>query len=362
MRLPATLTSLLYLIISSKNVSAGPLLPKDELQRDIDWVKHLFDRQAPCDGIYCGADRQYCCTGGSTCYTDVGNIAKCGAPTPGAFAAGASSLVYYTTTIVLTNLQTVTSTYSTLIGAPATTTQYLAQSTLICATNQDSCGALCCNHGIETCAGLGSCVSIGAMPTSTPYSAPLRPTGVLTTVVTAIVSPTTTQTFVPAQSGNSTIPIGATGGNSGLSAGAIAGIVIGVLAAVIILILICFCCVLRAGFDAILGIFGLGRKRREERVEITEERYSRRGSGSRRESHTGWFGGGRRTRVEEKKKSSTLAKEGGIIAGIALALAGLWAVLGFRKKQRAKPPRSDVSYTTYTDSYSGAGSSQSECS
>jgi hypothetical protein len=145
-----------------------------------------------------------------------------------------------------------------------------------------------------------------------------------------------------------------------LSGGAIAGIVIGVLAAIVILILICFCCILKTGFDAILGLFGLRNNKRRERVEVTEERYSRHGSvASRRETHTGWFGGGgRRT---EKKKSGGLG-EVGILAAIAVGLAALWACLGLRRRnnEKSRPPRSDASYSYYSDSYSGTGTSQSE--
>jgi hypothetical protein len=135
--------------------------------------------------------------------------------------------------------------------------------------------------------------------------------------------------------------------------------VIGVLAGIVLFILVCFCCVLKTGFDAILDCFGLRDNRRKERVEVTEERYSRHGSASsRRDTHTGWFGGGgRRT---EKKKSGI--GEVGILASIALCLAGLWAILGLRRrnKERARPPRSDVSYSYYSDSYSGQGTSESE--
>lgn len=96
---------------------------------------------------------------------------------------------------------------------------------------------------------------------------------------------------------------------------------------------------------------------------MTEERYSRHGSAaSRRDEHAGWFGGrgGRSTRGTEKKKSGI--GEGGILAAIALGLAGLWAVLGIRRRraERRTAAASDVSYSYYSDSYSGTGTSESE--
>jgi hypothetical protein len=373
MRLPTTLAGLLYLLVSqAQYASSGPLVPRDELERDADWIMHLFDRQAYCGGQYCGTSSQYCCTGGSTCYTDSLTIARCGAPTAGNLAAqNSAGWVYYTTTIVMPELVTVVSTLSTFVGVAATTTQELVQSTAICTVaNQYACGAICCDSG-SYCFALGKCTpSATAAPTTSP-SAPLRQTSGTATTITAVVSVSisTTQTFVtPASTaaitGNGTaITQTSTGG--GLSGGAIAGIVLGVLAGIAILIAVCFCCILKTGFDVILGLFGI-RSRKRERVIETEERtrYSRHGSASsRRDAHTGWFGGGggRSSRVTTEKKRSGIG-EGGILAAIALGLAGLWAVLGIRRRSKEKraPARSDVSYSYYSDSYSGAGTSESK--
>jgi hypothetical protein len=149
-----------------------------------------------------------------------------------------------------------------------------------------------------------------------------------------------------------------------LSGGAIAGIVIGTIAGVILLLLFCFCCIVKAGFDGLLALFGLGNRRNRrsrERVEVVEERYSRHGSGtaSRRDTHTGWFGaGGRPARVTEtrKKKSSGFGGLGAVGAG----LLGLAVVLGLKrrhdKKQMAE--RSDISSSYYTDSYTGTSASK----
>jgi hypothetical protein len=125
--------------------------------------------------------------------------------------------------------------------------------------------------------------------------------------------------------------------------------VVGVLAGIIILLLICCFCVLKASVDTVLGLFGLGK--RKERVTVTEDRYSRH---SGRQQHTGWFSGGGRT---EKRTSNT--KERGILAVIALGLAGLWAALSFKRKNKPKPPPSYASYGTYSDTYSGDSRSKS---
>jgi hypothetical protein len=363
MKLPTTLLPLLCLLASHpQKIFASPLLSRNELQSSWDFVRHLFDRA--CAGTYCGLDSQYCCTGNSICYTDAATIARCAAAT--AVPDGAV-WQFYTTTYVLTNLVTVTSTFSSLMGGAAPTTVYNAASAAVCNVNQYSCGAVCCDPSVETCYAPGKCTPWGAIPATPTYSAPLRGTSGVGTTITAIV--TTTQPFqTPISNTAGTIPtsLQSTTGNS-LSPGAIAGIVIGVIAGVIILIIICFFCVLKAGFDGILGLLGLrdDRRRTSSRTEVIEERYSARGSAagaSRRERHDGWFGGsggGRQTAVVEKRRSS-LAREGGILAAIALGLAGLWAILGLRRKQVVKSSRSDVSYETYTDSYTGTDSNASK--
>jgi len=354
MRLPTTLTGLLCLFVSRAHyASAGPLVPKDELERGVDWIKHLFDRQAYCAGQYCGTSSQYCCTGASTCYTDSLDIARCGAPTFANLDATQAGWEYYTTTIVITSdvLVTIVSTISSMIGVAATTTQELVQSTAICSlAGQQACGAICCDYG-STCYVPGKCIASA-------------------TAAIVSISISTTQTFVtPASTAAASSGIGngtaiteaSTGG--GLSGGAIAGIVIGVIAGIFLLLAVCFCCILRTGVDAVLGLLGLRDNRRKERVVEEEVRYSRHGSASsRRDEHVGWFGGGggRSRKAREKKRSGI--GEGGVLAAIALGLAGLWALLGLQRRRAEKRTvaASDVSYSYYSDSYSGTGTSESE--
>jgi hypothetical protein len=186
------------------------------------------------------------------------------------------------------------------------------------------------------------------------FSAPLRPTSGTATV-------TATGTFLPAVTASgSSLPI-VTTSEKGLSGGAIAGIVIGVIVGIIILLLICFCCIVKAGFDGLLAIFGLGNKKRRytERVE-TVERYSRHGSGtaSRRETHGGWFGGGRPARVTETRKKNSSGFGG--LGAVGAGLVGLAIILGLKRQHDKKEmrERSDIGSSYYTDSYTGTSASK----
>lgn len=327
---------------------------------------------------YCGASNQYCCTAGTVCTTLQNNVASCvaGVATSAAVGvAGGGGWGVYTTTWTETDLVTRTSTYSSSWAAP-TSVAPVAPAPVICNTNlgETSCGPICCASN-QRCASSGQCAAKSSsgdfVATSTAagssYSAPLRPTSGGVSTQTSTASATTTQPFIPpATASGSSLPITSSSGSKGLSPGAIAGIVIGTIAGIILLLLICFCCILRAGFDGLLGLFGLGKRRRRstERVE-TVERYSRHGSGtaSRRDTHTGWFGmGGRRpassrVRVDEKKKSSGFGGLGAVGAG----LIGLAVILGLKRKNDKKPSHaavSDYSSTYYSDSFTGTSASK----
>lgn len=362
MRLPATLLSMLCIA----TVNAGPIVPKDEAKDSWNALKQLFGRQGTCAGTLCGYYNQLCCVNQEKCYTDLQTKAYCATIVPAEtlgsnlVSKGAGEVWSYST-YTTTNARAVTVTTSYYVGAVPTTA--LVVSTANCANAAAQCGANCCDLSYQSCDPLtpGLCINIASTGT---YGAPTRPisSGSPTTVAaTTTRAPTATDTFAPALgTGTSTFtPVPQT---KGLSPGAIAGIVIGVIAAVILLLLICFCCILKAGFDGILALLGLRNRRKTERTEVIEERYSRYGSGtgaSRRNEHKGWFGGGggSKTRVTEKRKSG-LAKEGGILAAIAAGLAGLWLILGSRKKKDHRSNASNVSYETYTDSYTGTSASK----
>lgn len=352
MQLPTSLLSLL--LLSIPHVVEAIIPPRYE-----QLLAALGKRQC---AVPCGYDNAYCCGSDSICYTDSQTRAQCAASTAYASITDGGSGQAYTTTYVQTDLQTITSTY-TVWSQAAATSSYLAQSTAICTSGLISCGAKCCSSG-QVCYALGNCRASSEVGTST-YSAPVRPTSATTTTTNVVV--TTTQAFqTPVGTAGGTYGVTAASTSSGLSGGAIAGIVIGVIAGIILLIAICFCCILRAGFDGLLAIFGLGSKNRSrERTEVIEERYSRYGSragtatASRRDTHAGWFGGGKRaSRPPPPRKSS----EGKVIAGTALGLGALWAVLGLRRKKqeqrRAATVVSEISYSDYTDSYTGTSASE----
>ncbi|KAH8808207.1 hypothetical protein F5884DRAFT_360135 [Xylogone sp. PMI_703] len=370
------LLSLLVTLSSLQPALAGPY-PKDDLHD----IGYSFLQVRDCVA-YCGVYNQYCCTAGQACYTDTNTVAFCGAATPAPSSGGGSGQwVYYTSVFTETDLVVHTSVYSSFVGGAPTTNNNVQQtsSPAICDTSvgQTSCGPICCSSS-QRCAASGQCED--APPggwTSWTYTAsntgtfvpPTRPTS--GTASTATVAVTTTEPFGTAVSATSTstgLAVVSTGGG-GLSGGAIAGIVIGTIAGVILLLLICFCCILRAGWDGLLAIFGLGNRRRETVTEVeTIERYRRgssHGGAASRRTHTGWFGaasgGGRRrptTVVEERKrKSSGFGGLGAVGAG----LLGLAVVLGLKRrhdrKEREKYTETDISSSYYTDSYTGTSAS-----
>lgn len=334
------------------------------------------------DGGNCGSDSQYTCTGSESCstsYDAAGQaIAYCAAATP---TSDSGSLNYgvFTTTYTQTDLVVMTSTYTSSWQDAETTPQSIGGTPTaepaICTSSlgQQSCGVICCAIG-QGCAGPGWCTAtttfytntVTATPAITSGSPPLRRTSGVATV-----SVTTTQPFTPpATASGSTLPIvNHSSGGGGLSGGAIAGIVIGVLAGIGILILICFCCIVRAGFHGVLSLLGLrnnDKKRRTEKIE-TVERYSRHsgsgrtGTASRRDTHSGWFGS-RPNRVEEKRKKSS---GWGGMAAVTAGLVGLAVILGLRRRNKRKEqekrqsrPVSDVSSSYYSYSYTATSASK----
>ncbi|TAQ88327.1 hypothetical protein B7494_g3335 [Chlorociboria aeruginascens] len=358
---PLTLLSLLFLLLAHTNpVEAGPY-PKDNLH-DLGF-SYLQDRSCY---SYCGVDNQFCCSivGETACSTNAADQASCVADT----ATAAVGNVFTTTwTETDTTTRTSTGTRYTAVATPTST--YVAVPTVDCVPTGDeiACGIYCCTSS-QYCATEGQCADINPLSYSSAssaatstFSAPVRPTSGGVSTATSTASATTTQPFgTPVAASGTSIPITTTTGSKGLSGGAIAGIVIGVIAAIIILLLICFCCIVKAGFDGLLAIFGLGkgRRRKTERTE-TVERYSRHGSttASRRDTHTGWFGG-RPTTVSEtrKKRSSGFGGLGAIGAG----LIGLAVILGLKRRhdRKEKVARTEISSSYYTDSYTGTSASK----
>ena len=318
-----------------------------------------------CDS-YCGYGDAYCCSAGQVCTTDAANVAACVAPTAAVAGANDGSWSYYTTTIVdsVETTRVVTTSY---YNAPAATETYLAQSTAVCYAPLISCGTICCASNQE-CYTDGQCRAKDGSNTVTGSPEPTAPVKG-TSVIATTVPITTTQGFVaPVETDGSSSPV-TSEHKSGLSGGAIAGIVIGVIAGVILLLLICACCCLGAGIKGVWGLItGGGKKdsRRGSRVEITEtRRHSTRYGGSaasRRETHGGWFGGavpsksGRDSRYGASAEKHDRHKKEAGLAGLGLALAGMWAAMKFGKKKKEER-RQSASYYSYT-SYTGTSDSE----
>lgn len=222
---------------------------------------------------------------------------------------------------------------------------------------QEACGPICC-AGWQTCVADGQCAAREGYDEpstiivttdgkiTTQYSAPYRVTGTTTVVTTdTVTEDRPTSTTSDDESSATSEPIGAGGGGGGgLSGGAIAGIVIGAIVGAMLLLLLAFCCIARGLWKACFG------RKKKERTEIIEERYSRHGSRppsthSRRPNHKGWFGfGGGGSAAGSEKKSSGKKWLG--IAGLA---ATLLALLNMKKEK--KPARKGGGRSRYSDSY-----------
>ncbi|KAF2688260.1 hypothetical protein K458DRAFT_415288 [Lentithecium fluviatile CBS 122367] len=289
-----------------------------------------FEMRQACAGTPCGYYNQLCCTNGESCSRNANDEAICVAVAAGASAgATGGSWSYSTVVITQTGVITQTSVFSTFIAA----------TTGSCAASQ-VCNTECCQAGFYC--GASGCLPIAG---STPG-------------VTATGSPTATLPF------STPIPTGANGtlvesnaGGGGLSGGAIAGIVIGIILGTILLLLICFYCCAKSAFNAILAIFGLGKKRRtrEETTYIEEHHHSGSAAagGGRR-----WYGQGSSRPSRPPKKSG-----GGMgnLLGVGAGLAGLAAVLGMKRKNDRRHDDksttvsgSSYSYSDYTSSSSAS--------
>ncbi|KAI1336431.1 hypothetical protein F5Y15DRAFT_207257 [Xylariaceae sp. FL0016] len=319
---------------------------------------------------YCGADNEHCCATDESCFTSAGT-AGCSQIQPTA-TVEVHELRQRDYTTTWTETQTYTSTISSWTGAVATGTCVPEAN-----TGQIQCGPICCANW-QYCAYEGQCVAnpgsgsgswIESTMTgiiTTQYIAPWR----VTDGSTIVMSTTSTATAASETSPSSTTTAAAVGTtNNQLSGGAIAGIVIGTIAGVVLLLLLCFCCIAKGLWEVFAGIFGFGKKKRRksERVEITEERYSRHGSayGSARPAHRTWFGGGggRPSAAGSRKEK----KSGGGMGWLAASAGAAALLLGLKRHDKhhhkpsggsSRPPRSDWSSDYYTDSYTASSPSE----
>lgn len=351
---PPTLLSLLSVVLSSTHTANAKPYPRDDLVLEAD--SNRLERR-DC-AIPCGWSGQLCCEAGQACFTDSAGQAQCGT-TNQQISNGQWQL--FTTTYVETDLVTRTSTYSSLIGASATVAaptlnEAPAVTSVACSTelNEIPCGGICCAQG-QYCQWQGQCGAVvgGNGDFSSVYlssvmntgSAFIRPTSNGVQTVTSTGSATTTVPFSTptATSGGSTSSMQSTTSNNGLSGGAIAGIVIGVLFGIALLLLLCACFCFKGLADGILGLLGLGPRKRKTETTYIEERHSTHGGGRRR-----WWGTGP-ARVDRPQKSS-----GGLgsFAAVAAGLTGLAIALGLKRRRDRRDKSSygsgSYSYSDYT--------------
>ncbi|KAF2405303.1 hypothetical protein EJ06DRAFT_20249 [Trichodelitschia bisporula] len=354
--------SLFSLLALTTLTAASPFSRLSSLASDLEaraeqllHIEHsplLFERGNTCAAgtTSCGFYGQLCCTSSESCITDSNNQAQCVAAVQGANAAVSSSGAWavYTSTWVETNLVTKTSVYSSWVPA--------ATGTGTCkpnwANNESPCGSICCKSG-QYCYSDGVCAPAGANGFTTTGVGPIiRPTTGTGVIVTQTASPTTTMAFqTPAPANNGT----AVPSKSHLSGGAIAGIVIGVLLGIALLFLLCLFCCLKKGFEGILALLGIGRKkeRRTRHVEetIISSRHRHGGAAVVAEDRRWYGGGGGRasSRVSDRRQKRTGGLGG--MAAVTAGLGGLALALGLRRKE--KRAKSEVSSTGYTyESYS----------
>jgi len=322
----------------------------------------LFER-SDCGGQVCGWNGQLCCESGQGCFTNTLNQAIC-TPAGSAATTAAGEWNYITTTYVETDLQTITSTISSYVGGGG----WAQPTSGACdyASNETPCGDTCCASN-EYCYTQGHCKLAANGDSSAYYTSyystmyettnsagvPLRPTSSTLIVVTETESPTTTVAFeTPVATG---AEVGLTeseeGGGGGLSGGAIAGIVIGTLLGLALLGLLCFYCCIRGLFAAFLGLFGIGKKK-QRRTEVDEyERYSHHGSGRHSGAGAGagrtWYGAAARPSRPERRDDSKSKK----LLGVGAGLAGLWAILGLKRRHDRRHDDEKYSEYSYSSDY-----------
>ena len=359
---PPTLLCLLFTILSRTHTSsARPQNPRDQ---DLIENQYRYLDKRGCAGTVCGWSGQLCCTGGQTCSTNSLGQAECAAGSSnGPIQANANGQYQvFTTTYVESELTTVTSVYSSMVGAAPAATGNSCDSSM----NESPCGTICCAVG-QYCVVAGQCAasngqggssslfaSITTTAASSTATAFIRPTSNAATTVTSTGSATTTVPFqtpsASASGASGAAGMTSTTSNNGLSAGAIAGIVIGVLAGILILLLLCAAFCFKGLLDGILSFFGLrNRRRRRETTYIEERRTHHSGGAAAASGGRNWFGT-RPSRIDRPKKKSSGIGGFTWVAGLLAALALCLGLQRRRTEKREKSEYSESSY--YSDSFS----------
>lgn len=362
---PPTLLSLLSIVLASTHTANAKPYPRDEIVLEAE--SSTLERRN-C-ATPCGWSGQLCCGAGQSCFTDSAGQAQCGTSGGGGSyqLSNNGQWQLYTTTYVETDFVTRISTYSSFIGASAsvvapTLNQAPVVTSVPCSTelNEIPCGGICCAQG-QYCQWQGQCGAVagGNGDFSSAYlssimntgSAFIRPTSNAVQTVTSTGSATTTVPFSTptTTSGGSASGMQATTSNNGLSGGAIAGIVIGVILGIALLLLLCACFCFKGLADGVLGLLGLGPRRRKTETTFIEERHSTHGGAGPRH----WWRTGP-SRVDRPKKSS-----GGLggFAAVAAGLTGLAIALGLKRRRDRRDKSSygsgsSYSYSDYTTSES----------
>jgi hypothetical protein len=114
----------------------------------------------------CGFAGQLCCSANQVCYVDADNGAVCSetsTPTSSCSSSVQPTWLTYTTTYINSDLQTITSFYSSYITVTSSTTTPLAPSCLL-SQGEAPCGSICCSSG-QYCVVPGQCAATIVSPT-----------------------------------------------------------------------------------------------------------------------------------------------------------------------------------------------------
>ncbi|KAK2737056.1 hypothetical protein FQN55_001326 [Onygenales sp. PD_40] len=312
-----------------------------------------------CDGQLCGFYKQLCCSAGQTCSTSASGQAVCADSVnlPQARqGSGEGQWEPFTTVFVQTDLVTVTSTGSRWVASPTSNSNAQCKISL----GESACGTICCTAA-QACKN-GQCVQSGASPfessTGPSPTAPLRPTSSGGPTVTTTPSATVPFLFPVGTDGSALTPIPATGGGGGLSGGAIAGIVIGTLAGVVLLFILCLSACAKSVIAGILGLLGLGKKKKKRGSNSTHS-FS---DGAPPPGRT-WFGGRPPRPPQSDSYYSEKTEKSGLFgmgkwASIGLIFGALAICLGLRNKKKSQASSYAYSDSYYTYDYSSTESSK----